>query len=140
MAKLSSQLARFGSGKAVRRVEDEALLIGKGRFADDVNAPGELHLAVLRSPHPHARIVAIDTAAAAALPGVLAVVTGTDLVRAGVNPLALSADFRRADGSPTATPPRHALAVDVVRHVGEAVAAVVAASPAEAQDAIGDSD
>ena len=77
MPKLSSQLARFGSGKAVRRVEDEALLIGKGRFADDVNAPpGALHLAVLRSPHPHARIVAIDTAAAAALPGVLAVVTG----------------------------------------------------------------
>ena len=136
MPKLSSQLARFGSGKAVRRVEDEALLIGKGRFADDVNAPGELHLAVLRSPHPHARIVAIDTAAAAALPGVLAVVTGKELVRAGVNPLALSADFRRADGSPTATPPRHALAVDVVRHVGEAVAAVVAASPAEAQDAV----
>src|SRR5437660_5779446 len=136
MAKLSSQLARFGSGKAVRRVEDEALLIGKGRFADDVNAPGEMHLAVLRSPHPHARIVAIDTAAAAALLGVVAVVTGKDLVRRGVNRLALSADFRRADGSPTATPPRHALAVDVVRHVGEAVAAVVAASPAEAQDAI----
>ena len=136
MAKLSSQTARFGSGKAVRRVEDEALLTGNGRFADDVSAKGEAHLAFLRSPHPHARIVAIDATAAAALPGVIAVITGADLVRAGVSPLALSADFRRADGSPTATPPRHALAVDVVRHVGEALVAVVAASPAEAQDAL----
>src|SRR5258708_7950623 len=65
MANVSSQPARFGSGKSVRRVEDEALLTGKGRFADDVGAPGEAHLAFVRSPHPHARIVAIDTAAAA---------------------------------------------------------------------------
>ena len=136
MANVSSQLARFGSGKAVLRVEDEALLTGKGRFADDVNAPGEAHVVFLRSPHPHARLVAIDTSAAAALPGVFAVITGDDLVRAGVNPLPLSADFRRADGSPTATPPRHALAIGVVRHVGEAVAAVVATSVAEARDAI----
>ena len=136
MANLSSQHARFGSGKAVRRVEDEALLTGKGRFADDVNAAGESHIAFVRSPHPHARIAAIDTAAAAALPGVIAVITGEDLRRAGVKPLLLSADFRRADGSPTATPPRHALAVGVVRHVGEAVAAVVAESVGQAQDAI----
>ena len=133
---MSSQLARFGSGKAVRRVEDEALLTGKGRFADDVDIPGEAHIAFLRSPHPHARIAAIDTAAAAALPGVIAILTGDDLVREGVNPLLLSADFRRADGSATATPPRHALAVDIVRHVGEAVVAVVAANPTQAQDAV----
>ena len=136
MATVSSQLARFGSGKSVRRVEDEALLTGKGRFADDVSAAGEAYVAFLRSPHPHARIAAIDTAAAAALPGVIAVITGDDLVRAGAKPLLLSADFRRADGSPTATPPRHALAVDVVRHVGEAVAAVIAESVAQAQDAV----
>ena len=136
MAKAASQIARFGSGKAVRRVEDEALLTGKGRFAADVDVPGAAHLAFVRSPHPHARIAAIDTSAAAALPGVIAVFTGHDLVRAGVNPLLLSADFRRADGSPTATPARHALAVDVVRHVGEAVAAVVATTPTQAQDAV----
>ncbi len=136
MANVSPQLARFGSGKAVLRVEDEALLTGKGRFADDVSAPGEAHVAFLRSPHPHARLVAIDTKSAAALPGVIAVVTGDDLVRAGVNPLPLSADFHRADGSPTATPPRHALAVGVVRHVGEAVAAVIAESVAAAKDAL----
>ncbi len=135
MANSSSRHARFGSGQAVRRVEDEALLKGEGRFADDVNADGQAALAFLRSPHPHARILSIDTVAAAAMPGVLAVLTGEDLARAGVKPLPLSADFRRADGSPTATPPRHALAVGIVRHVGEAVAAVLAASPREARDA-----
>ena len=135
MANSSPRHARFGSGQAVRRVEDEALLKGEGRFADDVNADGQAALAFLRSPHPHADILSIDTAAAAAMPGVLAVLTGEDLVRAGVKPLPLSADFRRADGSPTATPPRHALALGIVRHVGEAVAAVLAASPREARDA-----
>ena len=128
MASPSPRHARFGSGQSVRRVEDEALLKGQGRFADDVNAPGQLHAAFLRSPHAHARIVAIDTRAAAAMSGVVAVYTGQDLTRAGVKPLALSADFRRADGSPTATPPWHALAVDAARFVGEAVAAVIAES------------
>ncbi len=79
---------------------------------------------------------AIETKAAAALPGVIAIVTGDDLVRAGVKPLPLSADFKRADGSPTASAPRHALAVGTVRFVGEAVAAVVAHNLAQARDAI----
>src|SRR5215831_15724840 len=136
MASTSPRHARFGSGQSVRRVEDEALLKGQGRFADDVNAPGQLHAAFLRSPHAHARIVAIDTRAAAAMSGVVAVYAGRDLARAGVKPLALSADFRRADGSPTATPPWHALAVDTARFVGEAVAAVIAESVREARDAI----
>ena len=131
-----SQSARFGSGKSVLRVEDENLLKGAGLFADDVSAPGEGRLCFLRSPYPHARIAAIDTAAATALPGVIAIVTGEDLVRAGVKPLPQSADFRRADGSPTAAPPQHALAVGIVRYVGEAVAAVVATSMAAARDAL----
>jgi carbon-monoxide dehydrogenase large subunit len=130
-----SKYARFGSGRSVPRVEDEALLRGEGRFADDVSAPGQAHLVFLRSPHAHARIRAIDAAAAASMPGVLAVVTGEDLVRAGVKPLPSSADFRRADGSPSASPPRHALAVDTVRFVGEAVAAVVAETRGDARDA-----
>jgi carbon-monoxide dehydrogenase large subunit len=90
----------------------------------------------LRSPHAHARVLGIDTKAAAGMPGIVAVVTGADLVRAGVKPLPSSADFRRADGSPTAAPPRHALAVDTVRFVGEAVAAVVADTAAAARDAL----
>ena len=132
----TSAFARFGSGKSVQRVEDDALLRGQGRFADDVSAQGQLHVQFLRSPHAHARVRAIDTAAAAALPGVVKIYTGRDLVAAGVKPLPNSADFRRADGRPTASPPHHALAVDTVRFVGEAVAAVVAESIAVARDAV----
>ena len=132
----SAQYGRFGSGKEVRRVEDDSLLTGRGNFADDVNAPGQAYLLFLRSTYPHARIVDIDTSAATKLPGVIAIMTGRELAKAGVNPLPPSADFRRADGSPTATPPRHALAVDTVRFVGEAVAAVVAETRAQARDAL----
>jgi carbon-monoxide dehydrogenase large subunit len=131
-----SPYARFGSGKSVLRVEDESLLKGAGLFTDDATLPGQANVCFLRSPHPHARIVAIDTKAAAALPGVIAVVTGDDLVSAGVKPLPLSADFKRPDGSPTASPPRHALAVGAVRFVGEAVAAVIAETIAQARDAM----
>jgi carbon-monoxide dehydrogenase large subunit len=130
-----SQYARFGSGKSVRRVEDEALLTGKGVFADDVSVAGQTHVQFLRSPHAHARIESIDTRAASAMPGVIAVVTGADLVRAGVGPIVNSADFKRADGSPAASPPHHALAVDTVRFVGEAVAAVVAQTRLQAREA-----
>jgi carbon-monoxide dehydrogenase large subunit len=130
-----SQYARFGSGKSVRRVEDQALLTGAGIFADDVSLPGQAHVCFLRSPYPHARIVAIDAGAATAMSGVVAIVTGADLAAAGVKPLPLSIDFKRSDGSPTASPPRHALAVDTVRFVGEAVAAVIAQSVEEARDA-----
>jgi carbon-monoxide dehydrogenase large subunit len=130
-----SAQARFGSGKAVRRVEDESLLKGDGRFADDVSLPDQLHVHFLRSPYPHARIAAIDRTAAGAMPGVAAIVIGDDLVRAGVRPLPNSADFKRADGSPTASPPRHALAVGEVRFVGEAVAAVIAGTREQARDA-----
>ena len=132
----STQYGRFGSGQAVRRVEDESLLTGRGNFADDVNAPGQAYVLFLRSTYPHARIVSMDTSAATRMPGVVAVITGSELAKAGVKPLPSSADFRRADGSPTAAPPRYALAVDTVRFVGEAVAAVVAETRAEARDAV----
>ena len=131
-----SSIARFGSGKSVRRVEDEALLKGAGLFADDASLPGQASVLFLRSPHPHARITTIEVSAASPMPGVLAIVTGEDLVRAGVKSQPLSADFKRGDGSPTASAPRHALAVGTVRYVGEAVAAVVAETIAQARDAI----
>ncbi|MEO8565159.1 MAG: xanthine dehydrogenase family protein molybdopterin-binding subunit [Betaproteobacteria bacterium] len=131
-----SRYARFGSGKSVPRVEDEALLTGAGRFADDFSVPGQAYVCFLRSPRAHARIDAIDSRAAAGMPGVIAIVTGEDLVRDNVAPLPLSADFKRADGSPTASPPRHALAVGTVRFVGEAVAAVIAQSAQQARDAV----
>ena len=131
----SADVARFGSGKSVRRVEDDSLLTGRGQFAENFSLPGQAHLVFLRSPHPHARIDVLDAAAARALPGVLAIVTGADLVAAGVKPLPQSGDFKRPGGGGTEAPPQLALAVDVVRYVGEAVAAVVAETREQARDA-----
>jgi carbon-monoxide dehydrogenase large subunit len=126
---------RFGSGQAVRRLEDDALLAGLGQFVDDISPSGQCHLVFLRSPYPHARILSVDTLAAQASPGVLLVLTGADLVAAGVKPLAGSIGFKRADGSRSATPARLALAHQQVRFVGEPVAAVVASSLQQARDA-----
>jgi carbon-monoxide dehydrogenase large subunit len=126
---------RFGSGQSVKRVEDAALLRGEGRFADNVRERDELVASFVRSPHAHARIERIDTAAATSAPGIVAVVTGRDLVAAGVKPIPNSADFKRADGKPALSPPHHALAVDIVRYVGEAVAAIIATSVQSARDA-----
>ena len=139
----SDASTRFGSGQAVRRLEDDALLAGQGRFTDDfmddasaaARPDAQSRLVFVRSPYPHARIASIDAAAARAMPGVLHIVTGADLVAAGVKPLAGSAGFKRADGTPSAAPPRHALAHERVRFVGEPVAAVVALTLQQARDA-----
>ena len=121
-----SLAARFGSGKAVRRVEDPALVQGQGRFTDDVAPEGQLFIAFARSTVAHGRIVAIDLDTARTMPGVVAIYTGAELAAAGVKPLPLAPGFRRPDGAPMATPPKRALAVDRVRYVGEPVVAVVA--------------
>src|ERR1700694_1779008 len=131
----ASKYGRFGSGQSVLRVEDDRLLTGTGSFADDVSSPDQAHVCFLRSPYPHARILGIDKTAAAASPGAIGIATGNDLLGARVKPLPSSADFKRADGSPSASPPRHALAVGTVRFVGEAVAAVIAQSAEQARDA-----
>ncbi len=133
---LTDAVSRFGSGRAVARIEDAALLRGLGRFTDNVPAAGEAVIAFLRSPYAHARIVAIDVAAARAMPGVLAVYTGAELAGAGVQPIPTTPDFRRADGRPTVSPPRRALAHELVRYVGEPVAAVVAETRHAARDAL----
>src|SRR5690349_5718907 len=80
-------VSRYGSGRSIKRVEDEALLRGQGRFADNVKVEGEVFACFVRSPHPHANIVAVDTRAADAMPGVIAVLTGQELVAAGVSPI-----------------------------------------------------
>ena len=114
-------------GQRAQRLEDEALLRGLGRFADDLGSPpGTLAAAILRSPHPHAVLGAIDTAAALALPGVRAVLTGAQVQR-------WSQPFTVAVRG---TPPLYALAVDRVRYVGEPVAVVVAECRAVAEDAL----
>jgi carbon-monoxide dehydrogenase large subunit len=127
---------RFGSGQAVRRIEDEGLLKGLGQYTDDLAPAGLLRLVFVRSPYPHARIVSIDTEAARAMPGVVRVVTGADLVAAGVKPIPTGVPgFVRGDGSPAASPARHALAHERARFAGEPVALVVAETLQQARDA-----
>jgi carbon-monoxide dehydrogenase large subunit len=126
---------RFGSGRSVRRIEDPALVAGAGRFVEDVNLPGQAHLCFVRSPYPHARIVSIDATGALEMPGVVAVVTGAQLVEAGVRPLPASQNFKRPDGQAPTSPPRRVLAHETVRFVGEAVAAVVAQTRDQARAA-----
>jgi carbon-monoxide dehydrogenase large subunit len=131
-----STIGRFGSGREVRRIEDAGLLAGAGRFTDDFSLPGQTYLSFLRSPYAHARIVSIDATAAASMPGVVGVLTGADLVSAGVKPLPVAPMFQRPDGSPGATPLRPALADGVVRFVGEAVVALLAETADQAKDAL----
>ena len=133
---MSTSINRFGSGRSVPRVEDAALLRGEGRFADNVRAEGELHVMFVRSPHAHARIRGIEVETAKAMPGVVRVVTGAELARAGVKPIPNTTDFHRSGHRPAASPARPALAIDTVRYVGEAVAAVVARSVTAARDAV----
>ena len=129
----AGRVGAFGSGKDVRRVEDDLLLKGAGQFTDDVAPDGLTHLFFLRSPYAHAEITSIDAQAALAMPGVLLIATGADLVIAGVQPVPGVAGFMRADGTPARSAPRHALAVGRVRFVGEPVAAVVAHTPEQAR-------
>ncbi len=129
-------------GASVKRTEDERLLTGRGRYADDWSAPGQVHAAFVRSPHAHAEIVAIDAAPALGVPGVLGVFTGGDLVADGVGAIpTLIAErgggIRSRDGSAFAEPTWRPLAIDRVRHVGEPLAIVVAATPAAARDGAG---
>ena len=124
-----------GIGAPLRRVEDHRLLTGRGRFVADIALPGALVCVILRSPHAHARIRAIDASAAQAGPGVVAVFTGADMAADGMAPMRPLWAIRSRDGSPMAEPPRFALARETVRHVGEPVAAVIAETPAQAADA-----
>lgn len=123
-----------GIGVPVRRIEDLRLLRGLGRFGTDTSVPGLLHMAILRSPHAAARIEEIDSRAARALPGVVAVLTATDLMADGVGGMHTMLEIPRPDGSPMPRPPYRALAVDEVRFVGDAVAVVVAETHAIALD------
>ncbi len=132
---IPEQTTRFGSGHAVKRVEDQLLLLGSGTYANDVSLPGQTHLVFLRSPYPHAKITSIDTQAAKAMPGVHGVLTGQDLLAAGLKPMARPVNFKRADGSPLSSTTRYILATDTVRFVGEPIVAVVADTEEQAKNA-----
>jgi carbon-monoxide dehydrogenase large subunit len=132
---------RFGIGQPVRRREDERLLRGQGRFTADVSLAGQLHAHLLRSPHPHARIAAIDTTAARSAPGVHAVLTGEDAAADGLGcPPGLSgaappAYPKNRDGSEFIEVPYLPLARGRAMYVGHEVALVVAETPQQARDA-----
>ncbi len=115
-----------GIGESIKRKEDARFLRGRGNYLDDVSLPGMLHMTILRSPHAHARIRSVDTSAASAAPGVVAVVTGELMAQHGLAWMpTLSGDTQAV------------LATDKVRFQGQEVAAVVAESRYAAEDAVG---
>ena len=120
-------------GKSVERKEDQRFLTGSGQYTDDIVLPNQSYAYFLRSPHAHAKIRGVDTKAAAAAPGVLAVFTGSDV--AAVNGLPCGWLITSADGTPMKEPKHPILAEDKVRHVGDTVALVVAESVAQAKAA-----
>jgi aerobic carbon-monoxide dehydrogenase large subunit len=130
-------------GKPLPRKEDERLITGRGRFTDDFNLDGQTYAVVVRSPHPHARIVAIDSARAKAMPGVLGVFTGADCAADKIGPVPhdpvpktkFDMKLTGPGGGPVFAGPHALLPADKVRHVGEAVVMVVAETKAQAMDA-----
>ena len=128
-------MGRFGIGQPVLRTEDPRLLTGRGRYVADISLPGEACAVFLRLPHAHADIAGIDTAAAAAAPGVLAVYTGADVAADGLGDIPCVVPVRGADGSPLPRPGRRLLARDRVRFVGDTVAMVVAETAEQAIEA-----
>src|SRR5262245_10604098 len=125
---------KYAVGQSVRRVEDQRLLQGLGRYSDDVNLPRQVYSVVVRSPHAHARILGVDATAAMALPGVIAVLTGADVAADGLGTLPTDGNRKRRDGSPAFRTPRPALMRGRVRHVGDPVALVVAETREQATD------
>jgi carbon-monoxide dehydrogenase large subunit len=113
-------------GRAIKRREDPRLITGEGKFIDDIRLPGMVFMAIVRSPYAHARIVSIDTSAAEAMPGVVAVVTGDQAAK-------FAPPYPPAQGPKQ--PPRLVLAREKVRKVGEGVVAVFAEDRYQAADA-----
>ncbi|MBS0539933.1 MAG: xanthine dehydrogenase family protein molybdopterin-binding subunit, partial [Proteobacteria bacterium] len=129
-------MAKFGIGDSLRRIEDPRLLTGGGRYTDDTKlSTPAVRLYVLRSPHAHADIKRIDTTAAKKAPGVLLIQTGEDVKKAGFGDVPCLVPLENRDGSPRGETPRPMLALDRVRHVGDAVAFVVAETLEQAKDA-----
>jgi carbon-monoxide dehydrogenase large subunit len=130
-------MVKFGVGQPMRRVEDERLITGKGRYTDDISFEGQAHAFMVRSPHANARILSIDTADAKAAPGVLAVYTGEDAKREGLGIVASPAAdmLKNRDGTPIFKTTRHLIAQERVRYAGDTVAVIVAETVNQARDA-----
>ncbi|MCD6042410.1 MAG: oxidoreductase molybdopterin-binding subunit, partial [Burkholderiales bacterium] len=117
------------------RLEDARMLTGRGRYVSDWQLPGQLHGWFVRSDRAHAEIVSIDTSSVVSMPGVIAVLTGEDIEKAGLKPLPAAAPMKGRGGADQLATRRPALAQGRVRYVGDPVALVVAQSAAQAQDA-----
>jgi len=124
-----------GIGVSVLRKEDRRFLTGRGQYVHDVSRVGQVYAYFLRSPHAHAEIVSIDTAAAVASPGVVAIYTGADLATGGVKGVPCAWGMTSKDGKPMKEPAHPPLAFGKVRHVGDPVVVIIAESLAEARNA-----
>src|ERR1044072_9070438 len=120
-------------GKSVKRVEDNRFITGKGNYTDDIILPKQTYAAFVRTPYAHAKIVSIDTEVAKAMPGVIAIYTGDDVASVNGVPCGWQVNFKNGD---TMKEPKHPLLVaDKARHVGDAVAIVIAETREQATDA-----
>jgi len=124
-----------GIGASIKRKEDRRFLLGKGQYTDDITLPNQSYAVLVRSPYAHAKINKIDTAAAKKAAGVLAVLTGDDVAKAGLGGIPCGWQVKNKDTTPMVEPPHPALAQGKVRHVGDPVAMVIANSKAEAKAA-----
>lgn len=129
-------MGQFGVGQSVARIEDARLLTGQGRYTDDGQPESVCHMALVRSPHAHARIEGIDIERAREADGILAVYTIADLDAAGLHDIPCLAPVKGRDGQPPVMPGHPVLARGIVRHVGDPVAAVVAKTAQAAADAV----
>jgi aerobic carbon-monoxide dehydrogenase large subunit len=128
-------MSATGIGAAVRRKEDHRFITGKGHYTDDINRPGQTYAFFVRSPHAHATIKSIDSKAAAAMPGVVAVLTGAELAADKIGNLICGWMIHSKDGSPMKMAPHPALALGKACHVGDPVAVVIAETLGQARDA-----
>ena len=129
-----------GIGAPLPRAEDRRLLTGEGRYSDDISRPDQVYVAMVRSPHAHAELFGIDTAAAEKMPGVLAVLTGDDWRNDDLGPMPAwgnpkDVELTNADGSALFYTPLWPVAIDRIRRAGEIVAIVVVETDAEAHEA-----
>jgi len=122
-------------GKSIKRVEDKRFITGKGKYTDEIVLPGMTHAYILRSPYAHAIINGIDTSAAEAMDGVVAVYTGADIAESGVNGIPCGWQVNFKNGDTMKEPPHPILVKDKALHVGDGVAVVIAETSEIARDA-----
>ena len=125
---------KYAIGQPVTRKEDPVLVTGQGRYANNISLPNQAYAVMVRSPVAHGHIREIDVAAAKDMPGVLAVVTGQDLIDAGMGLMPSGVNFKNRDGSEMSKPDQPPLTVDKVRFVGDPVACVIAETRLQAED------